>query len=239
MVVISWWEIKQYIQAKQALQSSHLMLGTARVRYVFLHLFPGSGATSTENMYPCVCFSINWMDPGTAKHRQLLEGGVCKKGREAFMSLWHQKNYFILRGKIEDCLGDYSVFLFPTLHSPLWFCWDWYFHCKLFFLCILPWFWLFSFCCHVVCFPLYLFLYCLFPLFFFFSLNFPPADSFCLCYLPHFILSVCSYRNRVFSARLCVCACIHSCSYFLSSSNSWTTFSQYLKERQRSKVLWK
>lgn len=59
-----------------------------------------------------------------------------------------------------------------------------------------------SFCCRIVCFLLYLFSYCLFPLF---LLNLPSADSFCLCYLPHLILSVCSYRNRLFSARLCVC----------------------------------
>lgn len=94
---------------------------------------------------------------------------------------------------------------------------------------------------------LFLLLCCLFPVISvfilpfssFFFLNLPSADSFCLCDLPHFIHPVCSYRNRVLAARLCVRACIRSCSHFLSSSNFWTTFKQYLKEGQRSKVLWK
>lgn len=133
-----------------------------------------------------------------------------------FMSSSSQKNFFILKEKIKDRLSNCTVFLSPVLHSPLVLLTP-VFSLKILLLV------------HFALILAFLFLlpYCLFPavsVFMlpfssFFFLNLPSADSFCLCDLPHLIHPVCSYRNRVLAARLCVHACIHSCSRFLSSSN--------------------
>lgn len=85
---------------------------------------------------------------------------------------------------------------------------------------------------------------CLFPLisvllspFSSFFLNLPFADSFCLCDLPHFIQSVCSYRNRVFWSQV-ICSCLQSQLFLFPFFQQFLNHfqAQYVREGQRSKV---
>lgn len=203
-----------------------------------LLLFSDNRATSIENIHSlCMLwYKVAWFSHCNA---QADAGRRIVWGRQS--GVWvssSQKNFSILKEKTKDRLGNHTVFLPPVLHSPFLFCWPQYFHWKFGFLCTLPWFSpRFSLSAVILCISCYICFHIAFFLFLF--LNLPSADSFCLCDLPNFIHPFCSYRNRVFASRWCVCACIHSCSHFLSSSNFWTTFKQCLKEGQRSKVLWK